>query len=167
MAAPELLDRLEPLHADAFGWALHCCGGSHDAAAEALQTAYCRVVEGRAQFGGRAELKTWWFGVVRMVALEQRRRAFWRMEKLRAWFAQGGGRAEESPAEPVETRGIAARLAALPPRQREVLHLVFYQELSVAEAAAAMGVSIGSARQHYDRAKQRLRRELRTSHESD
>ena len=28
MAAPELLDRLEPLHADAFGWALHCCGAT-------------------------------------------------------------------------------------------------------------------------------------------
>ena len=167
MVAPELLDRLEPLHADAFGWALHCCHGDHDAAEEALQTAYCRVADARAQFGGRAELKTWWFGVVRLVALEQRRRAFWRMEKLRAWFAQGGSLAEEPAAEVGEARAIGARLAALPPRQREVLHLVFYQEFSVAEAAAAMGVSVGSARQHYDRAKQRLRRELTTSHEPD
>ncbi|MGI8602330.1 MAG: RNA polymerase sigma factor [Verrucomicrobiales bacterium] len=120
MAAPELLDRLEPLHVDAFGWALHCCRGNYDAAEEALQTAYCRVAEGRAQFGGRAELKTWWFGVVRLVALEQRRRAFWRAEKLRVWFAGGGGLTEQPAVERVETGHIAALLAALAPRQREV-----------------------------------------------
>ena len=42
-------------------------------------------------------------------------------------------------------------------RQAEVLHLVFYQDLTINEAAQIMDVGIGSARQHYERGKARLR----------
>jgi RNA polymerase sigma factor (sigma-70 family) len=51
-------------------------------------------------------------------------------------------------------------LARLPARQRETLHLVFYQDLSLSEAAEVMNISIGAARQHYERGKKRLRETL-------
>lgn len=158
MTGAPLLAQLEPLHTAAWGWALHCCGGDAHAAEEALQTAYVRVAEERARFRGEAELKTWWLGVVRLVALEQRRRTWWRLEKLRTWFASGGRLGGgETAGVPEPDGALAAALAHLPARQREVLHLVFYQDLSVTEAAAAMSISAGSARQHYERAKSRLR----------
>lgn len=166
MDTTNLLERLEPLHADAFGWARHCCSGDAHAAEEVLQTAYLRAAEGRAKFGEQSALKTWWFGVIRLTAMESRRRAAWRLQRLMDWF-QNNAPAEstshhEHAALPgnVEAHQLDALLAQLPARQREVLHLVFYQEMSLSEAAATMNISVGSARQHYDRAKRKLRDEL-------
>jgi RNA polymerase sigma factor (sigma-70 family) len=127
-----------------------------------LQTAYARVVSGAARFDGRSSLRTWIFGVIRRVSQEERRRRRRREHPRReeAAIALQG----DAPADPAlvaerteRSRRLIEALRSLAARQREVLHLVFYEGLTIAEAAEAMGVSIGSARRHYHRGKQRMR----------
>lgn len=167
MERPDLERELERHHRAAFGWALSCCEWDRAAAEDALQASYLRIVEGRARFQGRSSFATWLFGVIRRTAAEQRRRrALWRLAPL-SWIA-GRDQAREPGDDPetaltrseTSARLIEA-LGRLPARQREVLHLVFYQDLSIAEAAGALGVSVGTARTHYQRAKTRLRELLR------
>lgn len=168
MAPPSgLLDQVAALHEDAFAWAVTCCTGDHGAAEDSLQECYVKLATGRATFGGKSSLKTWWFSVIRFTALEQRRgQQRWRRmaEAFREWLAfldPGPPETAEalSPA-PLEVEQLTAALTRLPARQAEVLHLVFQHGLSLTDAAAVMGVSVGSARQHYERAKKRLRQEL-------
>ena len=46
-------------------------------------------------------------------------------------------------------------------RQRQVLELVFYHDLSVRQAAGVHGVGLGTARVQYERGKKALSRALR------
>lgn len=159
MDPDEIIPQLEALHGDAFGWAVSCCGGDRHGGEEVLQVAYAKAMRGAAKFHGRSSLKTWWFGVIRLTALEEARRA----RRWLAWLDRWRQEPAEEEAAPdgeigePDLEALAAALRELSGRQREVLHLAFYQELSLSEAAAVMGISVGSARQHYERGKSRLR----------
>lgn len=159
----ELKDELEKLHSASFGWALNCCRRDASEAEEVLQTVYVKVLAGKAHYRGESSLKTWLFAVIRKTAIGEYRKRMLR----NLVFPGSTEKPSESPAlteaptvlfEKSETqKHFRAALGRLPPRQREALHLVFYQDLSLREAADVMGISIGSARQHYERGKKHLR----------
>jgi RNA polymerase sigma factor (sigma-70 family) len=163
MEVTDLQCELEILHGDSFGWALSCCRQRKDEAEEVLQTAYVKVLEGRAKFEGRSSFRTWFFGVIRHTAFEQHRRQWLRDRLLKSWFAAQPLRSSGLAA-PAETGADTCRLRSaldrLPERQQQVLHLVYYQDLTVEEAAGVLGISLGTARTHFDRGKRRLRRFL-------
>ena len=163
MTPEEVAHQLERLHEQSFGWALSCCGWDRSTAEDTLQTAYVRVVSGKARFGGRSTFRTWFFGVIRRVSQEHRRRHRVHDERTVDLAIVGEASVATNP-DPVAdlaredaNRRLREALALLPDRQREVLHLVFYEDMTVAEAAKVMGVSLGSARTHYDRGKKRMR----------
>jgi RNA polymerase sigma-70 factor, ECF subfamily len=176
MDIAELKDELEKLHGASFGWALSCCRRDHADAEEVLQTAYLKILEGKARFRGDSSLKTWLFAVIRKTAISE-----YRKRLLRNLAFSGGAERRDETISAIDTpprvfeksemqKQFKAALAKLPARQREVLHLAFYEDLSLSEAAGVMGISIGSARQHYERGKKHLRAwlsEADTKHEID
>ena len=78
--------------------------------------------------------------------------------------ALGGSMASESAADSVSREqillAIEAQVAQLPGRQREAFLLRYWEELDVAETAAAMGCSEGSVKTHCSRAVHALAKAL-------
>jgi len=159
----DLEAELARTHPAGFAWAVRCCRGDRDEAMDVLHVAYVKVLDGRARFERRSSFRTWLFGVIRRTALEEGRKRWLRTLRLERW------RREPRPEPPSVDERLtgderAARLrdaiGRLSKRQQEVLHLVFYQDLTVEEAAGVMGLPVGTARTHYARGKERLRRLL-------
>ena len=148
---------LERHHPASYGWARSCCIRNPADAEDVLQIVYLKILEGKAHFRGESSFKTWLFAVIRNTALTERRR-----QLLRLRFSEVAPPSfRPGPELALETSERQARFQAalrqLPRRQREVLHLVFYEDFSLQEASAVMGISLGSARTHYERGKKRLR----------
>lgn len=166
MEISELTAELERLHGASFGWAMSCCRRDPTEAEEVLQTVYLKILEGKARYRGESSLKTWLFAVIRKTAATEYRRTLLRRLRLTAAPEQINEPVAtgESPTTSFEKSEVQTQfqnaLKTLPKRQREALHLVFYEDLSLRETADVMGVSIGSARQHYERGKKRLRESL-------
>lgn len=157
MDRAELEQQLRTLHAASFTWALACCDRHRDDAEDVLQTVYVKIFEGKARFEGRASFKTWLFAVIRRTAAGQRRARWFRFTSL-------DGRDPSDERESSDDRLIRSErtasllrgLASLARRQREILELVFYHDMTIEQAGRTVGISIGSARVHYERGKKRL-----------
>ena len=164
MNRTDLEAEIRRLHGESWGWALACCHGNRSDAEDVLQNAYVRVLSGRAHFDRRSAFRTWLFGVIRHTAAEYRR------SRTRYDAALNRSAREATPGtdsagaltahDRIERDEMVERLnqalEQLTPMQRNVLHLVFYQGMTIADAAAALGVRLGTARTHYARGKKRL-----------
>ncbi|MEN3296488.1 MAG: hypothetical protein V7642_5741 [Burkholderiales bacterium] len=84
---------------------------------------------------------------------------------LETYEAEEGTEAAESSADKVERNQVLAAIDAevqkLPKRQREAFLMRYWQDMDVAETAAAMGCSEGSVKTHCSRATHALAQALR------
>ncbi len=167
-AAPKKLrSMLEKEHERSFGWALACCSYNRETAQEVLQTVYVKILEGSAVFKGYSGFRTWLFSVIRNTAADRRRKQKLRILGLAALCNAPTDESAGHLLDPAqaahrsqEREQLEKAVNQLSGRQREILHLVFYQGMTIAEAAEVLHISAGSARTHYERGKARLRKLL-------
>ena len=169
MDETELRNSLISLHSASFAWAMVCCR-DRELAEEVLQSVYVKVLDGHARHAGRSSFRTWLFAVIRNAARDRCRQRRWsrvtrlEFESLSQLVDSNTGNHRPLPD---ELSMIRSAIGKLPKRQQQIAHLVFYEDLTIDGAAEVMGISIGSARQHYARAKDALRTSLKTLYQID
>jgi RNA polymerase sigma-70 factor (ECF subfamily) len=137
---------------------------SHDEADEALQTALARAWRARERFRGEASLRTWLTAIVVNVARSLR--AARTAERARR--EDGDPERVLDPGEPADERLRRQRLRArvrravsrLPERQREVVMLKVFSDMTYREVAEALQLTEGAVKAHLHQAVSNLRRRL-------
>lgn len=128
-------------------------------AEDVTQATFTAAWFGRQQFDpGKGTLLGWLMGIARRKVVDHVR-ASARDDKIVDAVKQVHTPAVESDAEMVVDRLlIADELAQLPPEQRRVLHLAFYDDLTQPQIAAGTGLPLGTVKSHVRRSLERLRR---------
>lgn len=151
------LKALEALHSQLFGWALSRCGYNDAEAWDLMQQAYVEVLSGRARFDNKSTLKTFVFGIVQNLARSQFRQMAVRLRLINTYATPDHNHhGSTDNDEHSEHKMIWQAVESLPQRQRDITELVFCRDMTVAEASQVMGITVGTGRVHYDRAKKSL-----------
>lgn len=133
--------------------------GSETRAEDAAAEAFARAHASWGKLGGKTYCEAWILRVTANVAIDMSRRDKHLLPMGLEETLAGAG---EDPEAALSRVDLAAALAVLPRRQREVIILQYLEGLSEAEIAAAMGVSTGTVKKNGFRARESLRKKLGT-----
>jgi RNA polymerase sigma-70 factor, ECF subfamily len=133
-------------------------------AEDLAQRALIRAFRSSGTFDGRSSLRTWLHGIAYREFLNWRR-------ARRMWVALDPrrGRADAAVDAMLDRERLRAALARLSPKTSAAFVLVEVQELSHEEAAAVLGVPVGTVKSRLHEARARLRQLLgeTSPHESE
>ncbi|MFC5290476.1 SigE family RNA polymerase sigma factor [Actinokineospora guangxiensis] len=131
------------------------CGNHHEAE-DIVQSAFLKLYLAGPRLGLHGDLEPYVRQVAVRTFLAERRRARWRRERL----------TDAVPDLPVpamlgeDRQAVWSALAALPPRQRATVVLRFWHDLSITDAADALGCSEGNVKSQTAKALATLRARL-------
>lgn len=135
------------------GFLRRLCGDhalADDLAQEAFALAWTRIE----RFEGRSSFRSWLCGIGYRRFLETRRSDRRRLARETAWAAEQEGAVTQ--ADP-GLSSLRAALSALPDDQRAAVALCLAGDWTHGEAAAALGLPLGTVKSHVNRGRARLR----------
>ncbi|UZD22030.1 RNA polymerase sigma factor [Algoriphagus halophytocola] len=141
---------LKAHHRDAYLWARQCCSFEDELAKDVLQQSYLKILEGQAKLKDASKAKTWLFSIIRYTAIDELRKAGRVIPLLDSYDPV-------EPTEEVDETDYEAIIKLLPDMQREVILMVFYHQMTIAQSAEILQIGLGTARTHYERGKKKLK----------
>ncbi|WP_286804164.1 MULTISPECIES: RNA polymerase sigma factor [unclassified Marinimicrobium] len=132
-------------------------------AADLLNEVMLEVWRSAARFAGRSKVTTWMFGIAHNKVLTH-----WRKLGVREFTEVDDTLADETPAADLEqalsavkdAERVRSGMQTLSPPHREVLHLVFFEELDYAEIGRILSVPEGTVKSRVYHAKNLLKKQL-------
>lgn len=132
-------------------------------AADLLNEVMLEVWRSATRFAGRAKVTTWMLGIANNKVLTH-----WRKQGAREFTEVDDNLPDDTPAADLEQALAAvqdgdvvrAAMQTLSPPHREVLHLVFFEELDYAEIAGILQVPEGTVKSRVFHAKNLLKKQL-------
>jgi len=163
---PELFDAFYSEHLEDLQRFVARRVGDPERAADLTADIFVAAISSAHRYHPRAAPKAWLYGIARIVVAEDRRRSA--RERAREMRLRGSALLDEEEAARIERRIDAAAgsrrlyeaMDSLSEDERAVLELVAIDEMTVADAAAAVGVRPVTARVRLHRARRKLRTEL-------
>lgn len=127
--------------------------GDHDEADEIAQETFVKVYEGLGGFRGEAQFYTWVYRIMMNAVIyrQRRRKAHISVEigELADTLAADGPSVHDEMERAEMTTLIEAAIEGLPPKQREVFLMRFYDEMPYEEIASILGTSVGGLKANY------------------
>ena len=124
------------------------CGGD-DEAADLTQKTFCKAWSSLGSYQGRSSFSTWLHGIAHHVYVDWRRQKKFADAQAEDWWERCAADGP-SPFEDAAERDLARRLFALVERLedgvREVVHLHYYQGLSLHETAETLGIATSTVK---------------------
>jgi RNA polymerase sigma-70 factor, ECF subfamily len=137
--------------------------GTREDALDLSQEAFARAFRARRRLDPDRPFYPWYYTILRRLCfnfLRDRRLHARRLAEATNWFESRAADLVEDPAALAERREderrVAAAIATLPDRDREVLMLKEFEHLTYREIAALVGIPIGTVMSRLYAARQRL-----------
>jgi RNA polymerase sigma-70 factor (ECF subfamily) len=162
--ADALRGLVERHHSPLLGYLYRLTNGNRPLADDLAQETFIRVLNGIASYKYPHPVKPWLYAIATNLARDHfKSAAVRRTTTLDAEIelqADDNGYLEANLLDAGEAQAVGQALQLLPDHQREVMILRFYQELSLAEIAAALDISIGTVKSRLCLGLRRLRERL-------